>query len=45
MNIRNTITDLIGDTPLLRLHKMEEYFGSCAEIVAKVEMFKRQSRL
>ena len=39
MNIRNTITDLIGDTPLLRLHKMEEYFGSCAEIVAKVEMF------
>ena len=39
MNIRNTITDLIGDTPLVRLDKMEEYFGSCAEIVAKVEMF------
>ena len=39
MNIRNTVTELIGGTPLLRLHKMEEKFGAKAEIVAKVEAF------
>lgn len=39
MNIKNTVTELIGKTPLLRLNKMEEYFGACGEIVAKVEMF------
>ena len=39
MNIKNTITELIGDTPLLRLHRMEERFGARAEIVAKVELF------
>ena len=39
MNIRNTITELIGGTPLLRLHKMEEKFGAKAEIIAKVESF------
>ena len=30
---------LIGDTPLLRLKKMEERFGARGEIVAKVELF------
>lgn len=39
MNIKNTVTELIGKTPLLRLHKMEEKFGAGAEIVAKVECF------
>lgn len=39
MNIKNTVTELIGSTPLLRLHKMEEQFGTGAEIIAKVEFF------
>ena len=39
MNIKNTVTELIGGTPLLRLHKMEEKFGACAEMIAKVEFF------
>ena len=39
MDIKDTVTQLIGNTPLLRLHKMEKRFGAGAEIVAKVEMF------
>ena len=39
MNIKNTVTELIGNTPLLRLKKMEERFGAKGEIVAKVELF------
>lgn len=39
MNIKNTVTELIGGTPLLRLHKMEEKFGAQAEMIAKVEFF------
>ena len=39
MDIKDTVTQLIGNTPLLRLHKMEERFGAGAELVAKVEMF------
>ena len=39
MNIKNTVTELIGDTPLLRLKKVEERFGARGEIVAKVELF------
>lgn len=39
MNIKNTVTELIGNTPLLRLRKMEERFGARGEIVAKVELF------
>ena len=39
MDIKDTVTQLIGNTPLLRLHKREERFGAGAEIVAKVEMF------
>lgn len=38
-NIKNAVTELIGRTPLLRLHKMEERFGAAAELVAKVEFF------
>ena len=39
MNIKNTVTELIGNTPLIRLKKMEERFGAKGEIVAKVELF------
>lgn len=39
MKIKNTVTELIGGTPLLRLHKMEEKFGAQAEMIAKVEFF------
>ena len=39
MNIKNTVTELIGGTPLLRLHKMEGKFGAGAEMIAKVEFF------
>ncbi|MDD4200976.1 MAG: cysteine synthase A [Eubacteriales bacterium] len=41
MKISNTITELIGGTPLLRLHKIEEIFGvrNGAEIIAKLESF------
>jgi len=39
MKIKNTVTELIGGTPLLRLRKMEEKFGAQAEVIAKVEFF------
>ena len=39
MNIKNTVTELIGGTPLMRLNKMEEKFGAKAEMVAKIEFF------
>lgn len=39
MKIKNTVTELIGGTPLLKLHKMEEKFGAQAEVIAKVEFF------
>ena len=39
MKIRNTVTELIGGTPLLRLGKMEKKFGTVVELVAKVEFF------
>lgn len=39
MRIRNSVTELIGGTPLLRLEKMEKAFGTAGELVAKVEFF------
>ncbi len=39
MNIKNSITELIGGTPLLRLHRIEEKVSAKAEIIAKVEFF------
>lgn len=39
MRIRNSVTELIGGTPLLRLEKMERAFGTAGELVAKVEFF------
>lgn len=37
MNIKQNYTELIGNTPLLRLKRYEEEIGSFAEIVAKLE--------
>ncbi len=37
MNIKQNYTELIGNTPLLRLKRYEEEIGSYAEIVAKLE--------
>lgn len=39
MKIRNSVTELVGGTPLLRLGKTEKKYGACAEIDAKVEFF------
>lgn len=39
MDVKNTVTELIGSTPLLRLHKMEETFSAAGQMIAKVEFF------
>ena len=39
MKIYNSISELIGNTPLLRLKNIEESSGSVAELYAKVELF------
>jgi cysteine synthase A len=39
MKIANSYTDLIGNTPLLRLHKYEQVKGLNAEIIVKIESF------
>ncbi len=39
MNIKDTVTQLIGNTPLMRLHRMEEAFDAKAELIAKLELF------
>lgn len=39
MNIKQSVTDLIGNTPLLRLRKYEKLCGAQAAIVAKLEYF------
>ena len=39
MNMKNTITDLIGATPLLRLKKYEEKEHTGAALIAKLEYF------
>lgn len=38
--IYNSITELIGHTPLLRLHRFEENSGAKARILAKLEFFE-----
>ena len=35
--IKNSILELVGNTPLVRLHKIEEYFGIDVELYAKLE--------
>ena len=39
MKIANKLTDLIGNTPLLRLHSYEKLVGAKAEIIVKLESF------
>ncbi len=39
MGIYHSAEELIGGTPLLRLHRLEAYKGLSCELVAKVEMF------
>lgn len=37
MNIRESITELVGGTPLLHLNNYEEHYGLCANLLAKLE--------
>ena len=39
MKIYNSMIELIGNTPLVRLTKIEEKYGLCARLLAKLEMF------
>lgn len=39
MRIANDITELIGNTPLVRLHRLEKEYGACCAILAKLECF------
>lgn len=39
MKIRESVTELIGNTPLLRLRKIEKRCGAKADLIAKVELF------
>lgn len=39
MNIKNTVTELIGGTPLMRLNKIEKDLNSKAKLVGKIEFF------
>ena len=39
MNIANNITDLVGNTPLVRLNRIKEKFECFPEIIAKLESF------
>lgn len=43
MNIANSYIDLIGKTPLLRLHNYEKLVGAKAEIIVKLENFNPMS--
>lgn len=38
-NIADDITELVGNTPLLRLHKFEKEAGFEGKILAKLEVF------
>lgn len=38
-NIKNNLTELIGNTPMLRLNNMERTYKSEASVIAKLEMF------
>lgn len=37
--IYHSLTQLIGNTPLLRLHQIEQTLGLCSQLLAKVESF------
>ena len=38
-NIKNNLTELIGNTPMLRLNNIETAHNSVATVIAKLEMF------
>ena len=37
--IYQNVTELIGNTPLVRLNRLEKEYGADAEIIAKLEYF------
>lgn len=39
MNIKNSVTELIGKTPLLRLQRCEKAWDVQAELIVKLEAF------
>ena len=39
MEIANNITELVGNTPLVKLNRIKEYFKCSSEIIAKLESF------
>lgn len=39
MRVANSITELVGNTPLVRLHKMEKKYQTQAIVLAKLEYF------
>ncbi len=43
MPIASDITNLVGHTPLVRLHSLPKYFGCKAELLAKLESFNPTS--
>lgn len=38
-NIKNNLTELIGNTPMMRLNNMERTYNSGGAVIAKLEMF------
>jgi len=38
-DIKNSITELIGRTPMVRLNNIERKYAACAKITAKLESF------
>ena len=39
MRINNSVKDLVGKTPLLRLNNIEKMFNTNSKIIAKLECF------
>lgn len=39
MKVYNSITELIGNTPLLRLHNLEKIYNLKSKVIAKIESF------
>jgi len=43
MNIKNSVTETIGHTPLVRLHNIEKQYGTAAKLLVKLECFNPTS--
>lgn len=43
MRVYDSISDLIGNTPLLRLNRLKKEQGFCADVIAKLESFNPMS--